>query len=202
MPIELHRSAADIGSAISGTSSQLSAKLARCAVYGNNVDAYDDLRISHCSHLSDWTGNVDRAKLPAPSTGLVLTHFIVVRDTARSRDFYVRLLEGEVVLEENPVIVKAANSWIIMNPGGPPTPDKPETTLDVPDPNHPVSSFLNVRVADLQATRERLRSVGIEFIAEPFDRTAELRAYVIDPDGHLIEFGEATGLLDGLLADS
>jgi hypothetical protein len=29
------------------------------------------------------------------------------------------------VLEENPFMVKLSNSWIIMNPGGGPMPDKP-----------------------------------------------------------------------------
>jgi hypothetical protein len=34
-----------------------------------------------------------------------------------------RVLGGAVVLDENPCMVKLSNSWIIMNPGGPPTPD-------------------------------------------------------------------------------
>jgi catechol 2,3-dioxygenase-like lactoylglutathione lyase family enzyme len=58
-------------------------------------------------------------------TGIVVTMFITVRSVARSRDFYSRVLGGTVVLEENPCIVKLSNSWILMNPGGPPTPDKP-----------------------------------------------------------------------------
>jgi len=29
---------------------------------------------------------------------------------------------GTVVLDENACIVRLSNSWIIMNPGGPPTP--------------------------------------------------------------------------------
>ena len=48
---------------------------------------------------------------------------------------------GQVVLEENPAIVKVANSWIIMNPGGGPTSDKPDTTLAPPQPGDPVLSF-------------------------------------------------------------
>ena len=62
--------------------------------------------------------------LPAPKQGLILTHFLTVRDVAVSRAFYADVLGGEVVLEENPAIVKVANR-IIMNPGGGPTPDKP-----------------------------------------------------------------------------
>ena len=67
---------------------------------------------------------------PPPTEGLVLTHFLTVRDVARSRDFYADILGGEVVLEENPAIVKVANTWIIMNSGGGPTPDKPDVTPD------------------------------------------------------------------------
>jgi hypothetical protein len=33
------------------------------------------------------------------------------------------------VLEENPCMVKLANSWVIMNPGGGPTPDKPDISV-------------------------------------------------------------------------
>ncbi|WP_370010201.1 VOC family protein [Nocardia cyriacigeorgica] len=86
---------------------------------------------------------------PAPTSGLLVTHFLTVRDVAVSRQFYADIFGGEVVLEENPGIVKVANSWIIMNPGGGPTPDKPDVTLTPPEPGDPVSAFLNVRVADI-----------------------------------------------------
>jgi predicted enzyme related to lactoylglutathione lyase len=43
-----------------------------------------------------------RDDLPAPDQGLVLTHFLTVRDVARSRDFYADIFGGRVVLEENP----------------------------------------------------------------------------------------------------
>ena len=48
---------------------------------------------------------------PAPQEGFVLTHFLVVSDQDRSREFYRSLLGGQVVLERDPVIMKAANSW-------------------------------------------------------------------------------------------
>jgi len=40
----------------------------------------------------------------------------------------------------------------------------------------------------------------VEFLTSPIDRRAELRCYMRDPDGYLIEVGQATGLLEGLLA--
>ena len=58
---------------------------------------------------------------PAPKEGLVLTHFLVVSDQDRSRDFYQSLFDGKVVLDRDPVIMKVANSWLILNAGGGPT---------------------------------------------------------------------------------
>ncbi|NEE37340.1 VOC family protein, partial [Streptomyces sp. SID7982] len=38
-------------------------------------------------------------------------------------------------------------------------------------------------------------------LTPPIDRKAEIRCYLRDPDGYLIEVGQATGLLEGILAD-
>jgi catechol 2,3-dioxygenase-like lactoylglutathione lyase family enzyme len=145
---------------------------------------------------------MNREDLPAPHEGLVLTHFLTVSDVARSRAFYAEVLGGRVVLEENPCIIKVANSWIIMNPGGGPTDDKPEVTLRPPSDPTTASSFLNVRVADIQACYAEWSAKGAEFLTPPIDRRAELRCYMRDPDGYLIEVGQATGLLEGILAQT
>lgn len=140
--------------------------------------------------------------LPAPENGLILTHYLTVRDVALSRKFYADILGGEIVLAENPGIVKVANSWIIMNPGGGPTPDKPDVNLAPPEPGDPVSSFLNVRVSDIEAFYTAAKDKGAQFITEPLDRKAEIRCYLQDPDGYLIEVGQATGMLEGVFADT
>ena len=140
-------------------------------------------------------------ELPYPEQGLVLTHFLTVRDVARSRDFYADIFGGRVVLEENPAIVKVANSWIIMNPGGGPTPDKPDVILAPPEPGDPISSFMNVRVADIATFYSNAKSKGAQFLTEPLDRKAEIRCYLRDPDGYLIEIGQASGMLRGIYAD-
>jgi catechol 2,3-dioxygenase-like lactoylglutathione lyase family enzyme len=143
----------------------------------------------------------DSHDLPYPEQGLVLTHFLTVRDVARSRDFYADIFGGRVVLEENPAIVKVANSWIILNPGGGPTPDKPDVILAPRESGDPVSSFLNVRVADIATFYSDAKSKGAQFLTEPLDRKAEIRCYLRDPDGYLIEIGQATGMLHGVYAD-
>jgi catechol 2,3-dioxygenase-like lactoylglutathione lyase family enzyme len=143
---------------------------------------------------------IDVANLPAPAEGIVVTMFITVRSVARSRDFYSRVLGGTVVLEENPCIVKLSNSWILMNPGGPPTPDKPGVSVVNYEPGDTTSIFLNLRVADIQACYEEWKSKGAEFVTPPIDRGAEIRCYMRDPDGYMIEVGQATGVLQGHLA--
>ena len=132
--------------------------------------------------------------VPAPSEGILLTHFIVAEDVERSRDFYVDVLGGETVMEGEPSMVRLANAWIIINVGGGPTEDKPEVILDTPAEPNRVSSFLNIRVADIQAVYDEWRSRGAEFLTPPMDRGAEIRCYLRDPDGHLIEVGQATGV--------
>ena len=143
---------------------------------------------------------IDYANLPTPREGFLVTMFITVRKIARSRDFYSRVLGGTVVLEENPCIVKLSNSWIIMNPGGPPTPDKPDISVVDYERGNTTSIFLNLRVADIQACYEKWKANGAEFVTPPIDRGAEIRCYIRDPDGYLIEVGQATGVLHGKLA--
>ena len=132
---------------------------------------------------------------PAPEVGFVITHFLVVSNQDRSREFYRSLFDGQVVLERDPVIMKVANTWLILNDGGGPTDDKPTVTLTTPpDPNQ-TSAFINVRVADIKQIYENWTAKGAEFLTEPKDHGREIRAYVRDPDGHLIEVGQTTGLL-------
>ena len=151
--------------------------------------------------MSDQRPSIDVENLPTPTEGILVTQFLVVRNVARARAFYSDVLGGEVVLEENPCIVRLANSWVIMNPGGPPTPDKPEVTLIPNERSNRVSSFLNLRVADIHACYREWSARGAEFLTEPLDRGAEVRCYMRDPDGYLIEVGQSTGLLVGEQAE-
>jgi lactoylglutathione lyase len=128
---------------------------------------------------------------PAPDSGFVITHFLVVADQDRSRDFYRKVFGAKVVLERDPVIMKIANSWLILNVGGGPTDDKPEVTLTTPADPHKTSAFLNVRVADMAAAYAEWSARGAEFLTEPKDHAHEIRAYIRDPDGHLIEVGQS-----------
>ena len=138
---------------------------------------------------------MQREDFPTPSEGFVLTHFFVVADVDRSRAFYADVLGGQVLHDRAPCIIKLANAWVILNEGGGPTDDKPNVTLAPPEDANRVSSFLNIRVADIQSKYDEWRSRGAEFLTPPMDRGMEIRCYMRDPDGYLIEVGEATGML-------
>jgi catechol 2,3-dioxygenase-like lactoylglutathione lyase family enzyme len=139
--------------------------------------------------------NIEEMEFPAPTEGIVVTHFIVSADVAACVDFYVRILGGKAVMEGSPSIVKLANTWIIINEGGGPTDDKPDVILDVPNDPNRVSAFLNIRVADIAHVYDKWSAKGATFLTPPIDRGPEIRCYMRDPDGHLIEVGQATGVL-------
>src|SRR3954467_11809980 len=124
--------------------------------------------------MSEQTPFIDFENLPMPSEGFLVTHFIIVRSVARSCAFYSDVLGGRIVLEENPCIVKLSNSWVIMNPGGGPTPDKPDISVVDYEPGDTVSTFMNLRVADIQACYEQWSAKGAEFVTPPIDRGAEI----------------------------
>ena len=132
------------------------------------------------------------AEPPVPSEGILLTHFIVAEDVARSAAFYSEVLGGEIVMADEPSIVQLANSWVVINVGGGPTDDKPDVILEPPGDPHRASAFLNLRVADIQAVYQDWNSKGAVFLTPPKDHGREIRCYMRDPDGHLIEVGQTT----------
>ncbi len=100
------------------------------------------------------------------------------------------MLGGEAVLEGELSIVALANGWVTISVAGGPTDDKPSVTLEPPsDPDH-VSSFLNIRVADIGAMYKQWSARGAEFLTPPINRGSEIRCYMRNPDGHLIEVGQ------------
>ncbi len=128
-----------------------------------------------------------------PAEGIVLAHFIVSDDVERSRRFYTEVLGGKVVfLSGDLTYVALANSFIIINIGGGPTDDKPAVTLETPRDPDRVSSFLNIRVADIQARYAEWSARGAQFLTPPKQHEHEVRCYIRDPDGYLIEVGQTT----------
>ena len=129
-----------------------------------------------------------------PKDGITVAHFVTVADIERSLRFYETVFGGRIASRGDskgaPGYIEIANTWLIVNVGGP-TPDKPSVTLSVPANPNSVSSFMNIRVADIQACYELWRSRGAKFITEPKDKYGETRCYIRDPDGYIIEVGQS-----------
>jgi predicted enzyme related to lactoylglutathione lyase len=130
-----------------------------------------------------------------PEDGFSIAHFLCVTDIERSLRFYETVFGARILCRGNsrgaPGYVQIANTWLIVNVGGGPTPDKPTVTLSVPPNPDKVSSFMNIRVADIQACYEQWRKRGATFITEPKDKYGETRCYIRDPDGCIIEVGQS-----------
>jgi len=125
----------------------------------------------------------------------VVTVTIIVSDIARSAAFY-RDVFGATVLQEGnppmPAFLRLGNIWIIINVGGGPTDDKPEVIATPPKNPDALSCFLNLRVNDIKRFYDVWRSRGAHFITEPKVHPAEMRCYIRDPDGYMIEVGQTT----------
>jgi len=141
-----------------------------------------------------YVARMDPSDFPAPAQGFLITHVLVVADQDRSREFYQSLLGGQVLLERDPVIMKVANTWLTLVTSGGPTDDKADVSLSAPADLGRASGFLNVRVADIAAVYREWSAKGAQFLTEPKDHGAEIRAYLHDPDGHLIEVGQLTAM--------
>src|ERR1700683_402444 len=136
-----------------------------------------------------------------PREGFTVAHFLTVADIGRSARFYEQVFGGSVLSggdsEGAPAYIQIANTWLLVNVGGGPTPDKPTVTLSVLADPDKISSFMNIRVADIQACYKLWKSRGAEFITEPIPKYGETRCYIRDPDGYIIEVGQSTALKYG-----
>src|ERR1700744_5312323 len=74
-------------------------------------------------------------KMP-PQDGFTVAHFLTVADIERSARFYETVFGGRILSKGDgsgaPGYIQIANTWLILNVGGGPTPDKPSVTVSVP----------------------------------------------------------------------
>ena len=129
----------------------------------------------------------------------VVTNTLIVEDIQRSVAFYRDVLGATVLREGEPTFLRLGNIWLIINGGGGGTDDKPEVVASPPRDPNVLSIFLNLRVTDIMRYYDLWSSRGAQFVTEPKVHAAELRCYMRDPDGYLIEVGQTTttpGALD------
>jgi catechol 2,3-dioxygenase-like lactoylglutathione lyase family enzyme len=134
------------------------------------------------------------AEWPRPREGVAVTHLLIVRDVERSRRFYVDVLEAKTLMEGPPSILRFYNTWLVLSTEGGPTEDKPDVVAVAPQDARTLTSALNLRVADIYELYTRWSARGAEFLTPPKLHPGEIRCYLQDPDGHLIEMGQTTSM--------
>lgn len=161
------------------------------------------LKLLNASGLESSINNVQieqKSYEMPPREGISVAYFLTVSNIDRSVQYYEKVFGARILSKGDssgaPGYVQMANTWILFNVGGGPTEDKPSVILSVPDPNH-INSFLNIRVADIQACHKLWKSRGAEFITEPIPKYGEIRCYIRDPDGYIIEVGQSTTMKYG-----
>jgi catechol 2,3-dioxygenase-like lactoylglutathione lyase family enzyme len=124
---------------------------------------------------------------------VAVTHILVVADPARSRDFWVSVLGAEPYREYGgtSVVLRFAGTWVLLVTGGGPTADKPGVVFGPPPDPDLVSHAMTLRVTDCQAVYETLLARGAAFLTPPHDWGAEIRCFLRDPDGHLVEISQS-----------
>jgi catechol 2,3-dioxygenase-like lactoylglutathione lyase family enzyme len=124
---------------------------------------------------------------------VAVTHILVVTDPARSRDFWVDVLGAEPYREYGgtSVVLRFAGTWLLLVTGGGPTADKPSVTFAPPADPDLVSHAMTLRVADCRAAYAALAARGAVFLTPPHDWGGEIRCFLRDPDGHLVELSQA-----------
>ena len=162
------------------------------------------LKLMAASESDSSTDNVQiehKSYEMPPREGISVAHFLTVADIDRSVRFYETVFGGRALSRGDskgaPGYIQIANTWLLVNVGGGPTPDKPSVTLSVLADPDKISSFMNIRVADIQACYKLWKSRGAEFITEPIPKYGETRCYIRDPDGYIIEVGQSTALKYG-----
>ena len=68
-----------------------------------------------------------------PQNGFTVAYFLTVADVGRSLRFYETVFGGVILSRGDssgaPGYIRIANTWVLVNPGGGPTPDKPSLAV-------------------------------------------------------------------------
>lgn len=136
---------------------------------------------------------IDRSKLPFPEQGFVVAFLLTVTDKQRSTEFYTDILGGELIIDrgDNEIsAIQLANTWLVLHTPAEVGEDLPGFRIEPPTETGRLSCFLELRVADIWQTYHEWSAKGAQFVTEPKDRGPEIRCYLRDPDGHIIELGQ------------
>ena len=144
--------------------------------------------------LCTATGCASMPKPAGPEAEIALAPLIVVGDLQRSLQFYERVMgASRVVAGDSYARLALGAGELHLAIHSEPTPDKPGITLAAPDPaSATVHGEIVLSVHDCRAMYARLVARGAKFLSPPATPPwgHELRVFLRDPDGYLIEISE------------
>ena len=123
-----------------------------------------------------------------PAYEIALAHFIVSDDVERSRRFYTEVLGGTTIRSGEPTYVALANSWIIINASAASL--RARTTT--PSRHRTIRTWASSTSGSRTPLYAEWSAQGAEFLTPPKQHKTEVRCYMRDPDGYLIEVGQTT----------
>jgi catechol 2,3-dioxygenase-like lactoylglutathione lyase family enzyme len=128
-----------------------------------------------------------------PVEGVEVTQLLVVADLERAVAFYRDVLGARLsrTYAGTSAVLSLQGTWLLLVTGGGPTPDKPTVTFAPPSEPDRVSHELTLRVPDCRNAYEVLVGRGANFLTPPVESDWEIRAFLRDPDGHLLEISQA-----------
>jgi catechol 2,3-dioxygenase-like lactoylglutathione lyase family enzyme len=120
---------------------------------------------------------------------------LAVADVRRSVAFYRDALgfEVEALYDDPPYATLAlAGTRLSLAEQGHAADDRPGVDLEAPRDPGRANALLVVEVADARAEHERLGSLGVRFLADPYEPPwGGCRFFCVDPDGYLVEIEQS-----------
>jgi catechol 2,3-dioxygenase-like lactoylglutathione lyase family enzyme len=134
-----------------------------------------------------------------PDARVTVAPLLVVRDLPRSLAFYVDVLGATAVDSwESYAQLRLGSGRIHLVTPSAGTDDKPGVQLVPLASSRSVSGEVVIHVVDCRRVYDELAGRGVKFLAPPTEPPwgGEVRCFLQDPDGHLVEFSEITGSVD------
>jgi catechol 2,3-dioxygenase-like lactoylglutathione lyase family enzyme len=126
-----------------------------------------------------------------PTEEVELRCVLGVSNYARALAFYREVLGATVIHELAPTLCElhfAGSQILLVAPK-----DSPAAPDPSPAPHTGASFDLSIQVPNCLAAYHLLRTRGAEFLTPPFQGREKTLAFLLDPDGHLIELWETRG---------
>ncbi len=125
---------------------------------------------------------------PDPQAGV--SPLLAVADIYRALAFWVERIGAAIEVQwDSYALLRVGEGHLHLAVTGDPPPDRPVRLAPPRGNDHEVTGEVVIQVADCRAVVDVLLQRGVEFLGPPATPAwgGEVRAFLRDPDGHLVE---------------